>query len=177
MDEVCTMGTLLETTRDSETQRTLTPSYEETWKTSHDPWKTRETKTRQRFFRTRPDGIAHHNKKKIWYLMEFKRTSDVLPNYLEKKDNMSSKQYENFMNMLRKAKNPDWTSEQINFIVVSKTINESVMDINLDKIDINQKNKQKIKAKTVKTNIHSLLNILRGNTSPDLTVIYRSLSI
>ena len=87
--------------------------------------------------------------------MEFKRTSDVLPNYLEKKDNMSSKQYENFMNILRKAKDPGWTSEQINFIVGSKTINENTMDTDLDKIDINQKNKKKIKTGTTKTNIQS----------------------
>jgi len=97
--------------------------------------------------------------------MEFKRTSDVLPNYVEKKDNKSSKQYENFINILRKAKNPGWTSEQINFIIVvdSKTINENVMNTtNLDKIGINQKNKQKIKVVTVKKNIHSLLNILKS---------------
>jgi hypothetical protein len=36
----------------------------------------------------------------------------------------------------------NWTSEQINFIVGSKIMNESSMDTNLDKIDINQKNKQ-----------------------------------
>jgi hypothetical protein len=34
--------------------------------------------------------------KKIWYLMEFKYTSDVLPDYLERKHIMTSKQYENF---------------------------------------------------------------------------------
>ncbi len=39
----------------------------------------------------------------------------------------------------------NWTSEQINFIVGSKIMNERSMDTNLDKIDINQKNKQKIK--------------------------------
>jgi hypothetical protein len=109
------------------------------------------------------------------YLMEFKRTSDVLPNYLEKKDNMSSKQYENFINVLRKAKNPGWTSEQINFIVDSKTINESVMNTtNLDKIGINQKNKQKITAATVKKYILSLLNILKSyyvNTHQDKPIL------
>jgi hypothetical protein len=72
--------------------------------------------------------------------MEFKQTSDVLPNSLEKKDNMVSKEYENFMNRLRKEKNPGSTSEQINFKVGSKNINESVMDTNLDKIGIDQKN-------------------------------------
>jgi hypothetical protein len=63
-----------------------------------------EIKAKERFFRTRPDGISHHNENKVWYLMEFKRTSDVLPNYLERKDKMASKQYENFMNILRKAR-------------------------------------------------------------------------
>jgi hypothetical protein len=98
------------------------------------------------------------------------RTSDILPNYLEKKENMASKQYENFMNILRKVKNPGWTSEQIHFIVGSKTINESVMDTNLDKMGINQKNKQRIKTTIVKTNIHSLLNVLKDyyeNTHQD----------
>jgi hypothetical protein len=96
--------------------------------TVHDPRTTRQTKTKEHFFRTLPDGIAHHNKKKIWYLMEFKRTTDVLPNYLERKHIMSSKQYENFMNILRKTKNLGWTSDQLNFIVGSKSINENVMD-------------------------------------------------
>ena len=97
----------------------------------------------ERFFRTRPDGIAHHNKKKIWYLMEFKHTSDVLPDYLERKDKMTSEQYENFMNILRKVKKPGWTSDHLNFIVDSKSINENVMDANLERLGINQKNKNK----------------------------------
>ena len=60
--------------------------------------------------------------------MEFKRTSDVLPDYLERKDKMASKQYETFMEILRKAKKTGWTTEQLNFIVGSKTINENAMD-------------------------------------------------
>jgi hypothetical protein len=102
--------------------------------------------------------------------MEFKCTSDVLPDYFESKDSMSSKQYENFMNTPRKEKTPGWTSEQLNFIVGSKSINEKTMDINLEKIGINQKNKEKIKAATAKTNIHSLLHILKAyyaNTHQD----------
>jgi hypothetical protein len=47
-------------------------------------------------------------------------------------------------------------------IVGSKTINEKTMDTGLDKIGINQKNKKKIKDSTDKTNIHSLLNILKA---------------
>jgi hypothetical protein len=102
--------------------------------------------------------------------MEFKHTSDVLPDYLERKDEMVSKQYENFMNILRKAKKPGWTSDQLNFIVGSKSINENVMDTNLERLGINQKNKKKIKAATAKTNIHRLLNILKpyyANTHQD----------
>jgi hypothetical protein len=75
---------------------------------------------------------------------------------------MAFKQYENCMDILRKAKSPGWTSEQLNFIVGSKTINEKAMDTNLDKIGINQKKKKKIKGATAKTNIHSLLNILKA---------------
>jgi hypothetical protein len=44
------------------------------------------------------------------------------------------------------------------------------MDTDLDKIGINQKNKQKIKTATTKTNIHSLFNILKAynaNTHQD----------
>ena len=102
--------------------------------------------------------------------MEFKRTSDVLPDYMERKDKMASKQYENFMNILRKAKNPGWTSDQLNFIVGSKTINENAMDTNLERLGINQKKKKKIKAATAKANIHGLLNILKAyyaNTHQD----------
>jgi hypothetical protein len=68
---------------------------------------------------------------------------------------MSSKKYENFMNILRKAQDPGWTSVHINFTVGSKTINENTMDTDLDKIDINQKNKKKIKTGT--TNPQNLL--------------------
>jgi hypothetical protein len=102
--------------------------------------------------------------------VEFKHTSDVLPDYLERKDKMASKQYENFMKILRKAKKPGWTSEQLNFIVGSKTINENAMDTNLERLGINQKNKKKIKAATAKANIHGLLNILKAyyaNTHQD----------
>jgi hypothetical protein len=148
MDEICTKDTLWETARTSEIQRTLTPVDEEICEAAENPKAMKEIKARERFFRTRPDGIAHNNENRIWYLMEFKRTSDVLPDYLERKDKMASKQYENFMKILRKAKKPGWTSEQLNFIVDSKTINENAMDTNLERLGINQKNKKKIKAAT-----------------------------
>jgi hypothetical protein len=75
---------------------------------------------------------------------------------------MASKQYENFMDILRKTKKPGWTSDQLNFIVGSKTINENAMDTNLERLGINQKNKKKIKTVTTKANIHGLLNILKA---------------
>jgi len=143
-------------------QRTLTPADEKICEAAENPQKMREVMARKRFFRTRPDGIAHHNEKKIWYLMEFKRTSDVLPDYLERKDKMASKQYETFMEILRRAKQTGWTTDQLNFIVGSKTINENTMDTNLERLGINQKKKKKIKAATAKANIHGLLNILKA---------------
>ncbi len=161
MDEICTKDALWETARSSEIKRTLTPEDEEMCGAAENPQAMKETKVREHFFRSRPDGIAHHNENKIWYLVEFKHTSDILPDYLERKDKMSSKQYENFMDILRKAKKPGWTSDQLNFIVGSKTINEKTMDTNLDRLGINQKNKKKIKEATTKTNIHGLLNILK----------------
>jgi hypothetical protein len=85
-------------------------------------------------------------------------------------EQMTFKQYENFLNILRKAKKPGWTTDQLNFIVGSKTINENTMDTNLGKIGINRKKKEKIKVTTVKTNIHDLLNILKAyyaNTHQD----------
>ncbi len=51
----------------------------------------------------------------------------VVPDYLERKDKMTSEQYENFMNILRKVKKPGWTSDHLNFIVDSKSINENVI--------------------------------------------------
>jgi hypothetical protein len=83
---------------------------------------------------------------------------------------MASKQYENLMNILRKAKNPGWTSDHLNFIVGSKTINENAIDTNLERLGINQKNKKNIKAAAAKANIHGLLNILKAyyaNTHQD----------
>jgi hypothetical protein len=170
MDEICTKDTLWETARTSEIRRTLTPADEEMCGAAENPQEMKETKVKERFFRTRPDCIAHHYENKIWYLMEFKHTSDVLPDYLERKDKMTSKQYENFMNILRKVKKPGWTSDQLNFIVGSKTINENAMDTNLERLGVNQKNKKKIKAATAKPNIHGLLNILKAyyvNTHQD----------
>jgi hypothetical protein len=107
MDEICTKDALWEAARTSETQSTLTPTDEETCRTAQNPQSMKETKAKERFFRTRPDGIAHHNEKRIWYLMEFKRTSDVLPDYLERKEKMAFKQYENFMNSSERPKNQD----------------------------------------------------------------------
>ncbi len=91
MDEICTKDNLWETARTSEIQRTLTSADEEICEAAENPKAMRETKAMERFFRTRPDGIAHHHENKIWYLMEFKRTSDVLPDYLERKDKMTFK--------------------------------------------------------------------------------------
>ena len=142
MDEICTIDTIWSATQDSDMQRPLSQENEDMCQDSHNPWETRRKKAKERFLRARPDGITHHIEKKIWYLLEFKRTSDIQPDYMETKENMALKQYENFMNTLRRAKNPGWTSEQLNFIVVSKTINEEAMDKNLDKIGINQKNKK-----------------------------------
>jgi hypothetical protein len=77
------IGTLWETVQESETQRTLPPVDEETCKSTHDPRKTRQIK---HFLRSRPDDISHHNETKMWYLKDFKRTSDVRPDHLEEKD-------------------------------------------------------------------------------------------
>ena len=52
------------------------------------------------------------------------------------------------MNILRKAKGQGWVSEQLNFIVGSKPINEEAMEKKLEKIGIHQKNKKKIKDAT-----------------------------
>ena len=143
MDEICTIDTLWSEAQDSEMKRPLSQGNEEICKASLNPGKTRQKKAKERFLRTRPDGVGHHTEKKIWYLLEFKRTSDVQPDYMERKDSMTLKQYSNFMNIIRRAKTPGWTSEQLNFFVGSKTINEEVMDRNLEKIGINQKNKKK----------------------------------
>jgi hypothetical protein len=65
--------------------------------------------------KVQPDGqsVPHHsynhNETKIWYLLEFKRTSDVRPDYLEEKEEMTRKQCERFMDSLRKTKNSEWT--------------------------------------------------------------------
>ena len=60
------------------------------------------------------DGIAHQKEKKIRYLLEFKRTSDVRPDYLaleKSKEDMTSKQYKNFMDIVRKTKSPGWNQK------------------------------------------------------------------
>ena len=127
MDEICTIEALWEAAQNSEIKRTLSPTDESACLSAHDPTTSRQTKVKERSLRTRPDGIAHHNEKKILYLLEFKRTSDVRPDYFETKKDMTYKQYENLMNILRKAKNPGWTSDQLNFIVGSISINKKAM--------------------------------------------------
>ncbi len=64
MDEICTKATLWDAARTSELKRTLTPADEKICGAAENPKATRETKAMECFFRTRPDGIAHHNKKK-----------------------------------------------------------------------------------------------------------------
>ncbi len=88
IDEICTIEALWEAAQNSEIKRTLSPADEVASLATHDPKKPRQTKAKERFLRTRPDGIAHHNEKKIWYLLEFKRTSDVRPDYFETKKDM-----------------------------------------------------------------------------------------
>ena len=162
MDDICTLDALWDAAKDSEMKKTLSPDEESACTLAHDPHLERQSKARTRFLRTRPDGIAHNKEKKTWFLLEFKRTSDVRTDYLERKEALANKQYDNFMSILRRAKGQGWVSEQLNFIVGSKSIDEAVMDKNLDKIGINPKNKKRIKDATAKTNIHSLLNILKA---------------
>jgi hypothetical protein len=49
-------------------QRTLTPTDEKICEASENPKKMRESMARKRFFRTRPDGIAHHNENRITHI-------------------------------------------------------------------------------------------------------------
>lgn len=61
--------------------------------------KGRRKRVKKCFLRIRPDGMVKDDKKKLWYLFEFKRTSDVRPDYTERKEDMKT------INM-----NPSWTS-------------------------------------------------------------------
>ena len=70
-----------------------------------------QTRAKKRFFRIRPDGIGKHENKQLWYLFEFKRTSDVTHDYIKRKEDITNKKYESFMNILRKNQNTGWTSE------------------------------------------------------------------
>jgi hypothetical protein len=74
LDEIC-IDAPLDTAKDSEMKRTLPQADEDTCKIAQDPRTARQAKTKERFLRAHPDGIAHHNEKRIWYLLEFKRTS------------------------------------------------------------------------------------------------------
>jgi len=64
MDEICTIDALWTEAQDSEMKRPLSQENEEICKASLNPGKTRQKKAKERFLRTRPDGIAHHTKKK-----------------------------------------------------------------------------------------------------------------
>jgi len=81
---------------------------------------------------------------------EFKRTSDVRPDYLERKEDTAKKQYQSFMDILKKAKGTGWTSEQLNFMVGLKSIHEEAMDKNFDKLGASSGGKKELKTKQKK---------------------------
>ena len=76
---------------------------------------------------------------------------------------MAHKTYENFMNSSEKPRNQDGHPmiRPTKLHCWLQIHQWKAMDANLDRIGINQKNRKKIKDATVKTNIHSLFNILK----------------
>jgi hypothetical protein len=143
MDEICTINTLWEAAKDSEMKKALSPKVEEALIAAHKPQAERQGKARKRFLRVRLDGIEHHTEKRLCYLLEFKRTSDdVRPDYLEKERRHGKQAIRKLHGHPRKAKGMGWTSEQLNFIIASKSINEEAMHKNLEKIGINRGKKE-----------------------------------
>ena len=116
------MDTLWEAAKDSEMKETLSPEDEEACMTAHNPQAERQAKSRKSVLRTRPDDTAHHTEKKTMVPPRIQTNLRRQTNYLERKEDMTNKQYERFMDIHRKAKGTGWTSQQLNFVVGSVEI-------------------------------------------------------
>jgi hypothetical protein len=88
---------------------------------------------------------------------------------------MTSKQYEIFMEILRKAKKTGWITDHLNFIVCSKTINENAMDTrNLTWKDSVSTKKRKRKSKQQLRQTSMVSSTSSRPTTPTHTKTHRS---
>jgi hypothetical protein len=103
--------------KQTEPQNYKNPSPQQTKKYA-EPHKTRgrREKSKQKNASSEPDQMVSLTTTKTESGTSWSSNTHQI-DYLERKDEMVSKQYENFMNILRKAKKPGWTSDQLNFII------------------------------------------------------------
>jgi len=69
-----------------------------------------------RFWNWRPDGIVINENHTTLYILEFKRSSDTNEDFLGVKENEANEQHKSIIEAL-KAAAPEWTFEQMNFVV------------------------------------------------------------
>jgi hypothetical protein len=104
-------------------KKILFPMGEEACTATHNPQAERQAKARKRSSSEPGRCTAHHTEKRPWYLLEFKYTSDVRPDYLERKEVLfHGHPPESFMDIHQKSKGTIWTSGQLNFVVGSVEI-------------------------------------------------------
>ena len=96
-----------------------------------------------RFWGRQPDG-AIDIKKKILFVLEFKRSTDRVKGVLETKETAANEQHSSVIEVLR-AFTDEWVVEQINFVAGNRgSVMESDFYEKLEKLDVQAGKKDKI---------------------------------
>ena len=97
-----------------------------------------------RFWGSRPDGVAIDEALKIVYILEFKQSTGRDEGILEVKDAEASEQHKSIISAL-KAAALEWEFEQLNFVVGNRgSVVESDFYTKLKKLDVQEGKKDKL---------------------------------
>jgi len=108
--QICSRESLMEKAADIE--KTIVVKEHERARYNFDPTMFYEN----RVWNRRPDGIVINKYHRTLYIIEFKRSSDINKDFLRVKEDEANKQHRSIIEALR-AVAPEWTFEQINFVV------------------------------------------------------------
>ena len=97
-----------------------------------------------RFWGTRPDGVAINEALQILFILEFKRSTDRDEGFLEVKEAEANEQHKSIIGAL-KAAAPEWEFEQIDYVVGNRrSVVESDFYTKLKKLDVQDGKKDKL---------------------------------
>ncbi len=76
-----------------------------------------------RFWRRRPDGFAVNEKEYVIYILEFKRVSDTIDQYVSETQKLTEIQHLDVTQGLKKLfKDTQWTVDQLSFVEGHKSV-------------------------------------------------------